>query len=207
MTIGTDNRKENVLIQLNRGLLDYGNNLVLNELKECKLDEFEIKLDYNKIFHVKDEKTGTLFVRNIKFPNIFEARLKEGKQLKLPLDEINSSINAEYNGIKTKLIQDVLSRKELVLSLIKNDHISTAFLNKFFNILNQLVNDGMYPESQIEEFTARNKNFQKYLHLVVKEGFAKWDREHKNLKASNKLKLLFKEEKNLKKQLKRLYVR
>ena len=199
MPSGEDNWKENITIQLNRDLLNYGNNLVLSDLKKLKLDEFEVKLDYNKIFNVKDEKSGTIFVRNIKFPNIFEAKLKNGKELKLPLDEINSSINAEYNGIKTKLIQDVLSRKELVLSLIKNNHISTAFLNKFFNILNQLVSDGIYPESQIEEFTARNKNFQKYLHLVVEEGFAKWDKGHKNLKASNKLKLLFKQEKKLKK--------
>ena len=100
MTYGADNRKESMLLQLNRSLLNYGNNLVLSELKELKSDEFEVKLDYNRIFNVKDEKTGTIFVRSIKFPNIFETRLKTGNELKLPLKKINSRITAEYNRIK-----------------------------------------------------------------------------------------------------------
>ena len=177
MTLEKHKWKENMMIQVNRDLLvNYGNNLTVNKLEKSGSGEFEIKLDYNKIFHVKDERTGTVFVRNIRFPRIYESKLKKGRRLKLPLDEINSSIKTEYDGIKTKLIQDVLSNKEIVIGLIRNNHISTAFLNKFFNILNQLVNDGVYPESQIEEFTARNRNFQKYLHLVVGEGFAVWGR-------------------------------
>ena len=111
MTYGADNRKESMLLQLNRELLNYGNNLVLSELNESGSDEFEVKLDYNRIFNVKDEKTGTIFVRNVRFPNIFETRLKNGKKLKLPLKKINSRIHAEFNAIKTKLSQD-LSGKE-----------------------------------------------------------------------------------------------
>ena len=163
----------------------------MSELKELESDDFQVKFDYNKIFHIKDEETDTIFVRNIKFPKIFETTVKNGKKLKLPLGKINSIIDIEYNCI-TQCVQDIVSTKEPDLALIKNTDTSKEFLH----MINKLVNDGLYPESQIEEFTARNKNFQKYLHLVVEESFAKWDDKHKNLKASNKLKLLFKQEKN-----------
>lgn len=193
MTARGSNRKENMLLQLNRDLLNYGNNLVLSELTGLESDEFQAKFDYNKIFHVKDEETGTIFVRNIKFPKIFETTVKKGKELKLPLDKINSIINIEYTCI-TSCVQDIVSTKEPDLALIKN----TDMAKEFLHMINKLVNDGLYPESQINEFITIKKNFQKYLDLVVEEGFAERDDKCKNLRASDKLKLLFKDKKEMK---------
>ena len=74
MTIESDNRMENMMIEINRALLhNYGNNIVLSKLKESSLNEYNLELDYNKIFHIKDEKTNTLFVRSINFNRIFVA--------------------------------------------------------------------------------------------------------------------------------------
>src|SRR3989339_355096 len=129
MTIESDNRIENMTIEINRTLLhSYGNNIVLSKLRESSLNEYNLELDYNKIFHIKDEKTKTLFVRNIKFNKIFGSKLKFNEKLELPLDEVNSAILSEYDQIKNSIIHKVLSRKELVLSLIKNTHISMAFM-------------------------------------------------------------------------------
>ena len=198
MTLESDNRMENMMLDVNRALLhNYGNNIVLNKLKEKFLNEYDIELDYNKIFHIKDERTNTLFVRNIKFNTIFEGKLKFNEKLELPLDEINSAIFSEYDLIKNNIIHKVLSRKELVLSLIKNTHIFSAFLNKFYTILNQLVINEVFSRDMIDELTSKNKNFKKYISLVVDEGFGEIDSK-KNLKASNKLKVLFKNKKDVK---------
>jgi len=192
MTIESDNRIENMTIEINRTLLhSYGNNIVLSKLRESSLNEYNLELDYNKIFHIKDEKTKTLFVRNIKFNKIFGSKLKFNEKLELPLDEVNSAILSEYDQIKNSIIHKVLSRKELVLSLIKNTHISMAFMNKFYTLLNQLVLNNIFYVHTIEELRSKNNNFDKYVNLILEEGFAELD-SNKNLISTNKLKLLFK---------------
>ena len=198
MSLESDNRMENMTLEINRTLLhNYGNNIVLSKLKEKFLNEYDIELDYNKIFHIKDEKTNTLFVRNIKFNHIFESTLKFNKKLELPLDEINSTIYSEYNLIKNDIIHKVLSRKELVLSLIKNTHISMAFMNKFYTILNQLVINEVFYKHMIDELVSKNENFEKYVSLIIDEGFGEIDSK-KNLRATNKLKILLKDKKEVK---------
>jgi len=198
MTLESDKRMENVMLEINRTLLhNYGNNLVLSKLKETSLNEYHIEFDYNKIFHIKDENANTLFVRNIKFNRVFESKLKSNEKLKLPLDEINSTIFSEYDSIKNNIIHKVLSKKELVLSLIKNTHIFSAFLNKFYTILNQLVIHEVFSKNMINESTSKNKNFEKYISLVVDEGFGEIDSK-KNLRATSKLKKLFKDKKEIK---------
>ena len=192
MTIESDNRIENMTIEINRTLLhSYGNNIVLSKLRESSLNEYNLELDYNKIFHIKDEKTKTLFVRNIKFNKIFGSKLKFNEKLELPLDEVNSAILSEYDQIKNSIIHKVLSRKELVLSLIKNTHISMAFMNKFYTLLNQLVLNNIFYVHTTEELRSKNNNFDKYVNLILEEGFAELD-SNKNLISTNKLKLLFK---------------
>jgi hypothetical protein len=198
MTIESDNRMENMLLEINRTLLhNYGNNILLSKLKEKSLNEFDVELDYNKIFHIKDERTNTLFVRNIKFNRIFESKLKLNEKMELPLDEINSTICSEYDLIKNNIIHKVLARKEIVLSLIKNTHISMAFMNKFYTILNQLVINEVFHKNMIDEYISKNKNFEKYVSLVVDGGFGELDSK-KNLRATNKLKVLFKDKKEVK---------
>jgi len=198
MTIESDNRMENMMIEINRALLhNYGNNIVLSKLKESSLNEYNLELDYNKIFHIKDEKTKTLFVRNIKFNKIFGSKLKFNEKLELPLDEVNSAILSEYDQIKNNIIHRVLSRKELVLSLIKNTHISMAFMNKFYTLLNQLVINDIFYVHTIEELRSKNNNFDKYVNLILEEGFAELD-SNNNLISTNKLKLLFKNKKEIK---------
>ncbi|MEK6917212.1 MAG: hypothetical protein AABW92_05715 [Nanoarchaeota archaeon] len=198
MTLQSDNRMENMMLDINRTLLQgYGNNIVLSKLKETSLNEYDLELDYNKIFHIKDEKTNTLFVRNLKFNRIFGSKLKSNEKLQLPLDEINSAILSEYDQIKNSIIHRVLSRRELVLSLIKNTHISMAFMNKFYTLLNQLVINNIFYKHMIDELVSKNNNFDKYVNLILEEGFAELD-SNKNLKATNKLKLLFKNKKEVK---------
>jgi len=198
MTIESDNRMENMLLEINRTLLhNYGNNILLSKLKEKSLNEFDVELDYNKIFHIKDERTNTLFVRNIKFNRIFESKLKLNEKMELPIDEINSTICSEYDLIKNNIIHKVLARKEIVLSLIKNTHISMAFMNKFYTILNQLVINEVFHKNMIDEYISKNKNFEKYVSLVVDGGFGELDSK-KNLRATNKLKVLFKDKKEVK---------
>lgn len=198
MSLEADNRKENFTIGLNRSLLhNYGNNIVLSKLKEKSLNEYYIELDYNKIFHIKDEETNTIFVRNIRFKNIFDSLLKYDEKLDLPLDEINSTIHAEYDSIKNKIIHKVLSKKELLLPLIKNTHISMAFMNKFYTILNQLVINDTFYKDMVDELASKNKNIEKYVSLIINEGFGEKDSKN-NLKSTNKLKQLFKEKKDIK---------
>ena len=198
MTMEADNRMENMTLELNRALLyNYGNNIVLSKLKEKSLNEFDVELDYNKIFHIKDEKTNQIFVRNIVFNRVFETKLKYKDTLKLPLDEVNSAITSEYAQIRNNIIHRVLSRKDLVLSLINDNHISSAFLNKFCTILNQLVINGTMDRTAIDELTLKNKNFDKYLSLIIDEGFGELDSQG-NLKITNQFKLLHKDKKRVK---------
>src|SRR3989339_1378811 len=113
----SDSRKEDMMLNVNRTLLmNYGHNLILGSIEEEKLNTFNLKLDYNKIFHIIDEKTNTTFVRNIKFKNIFQKATKYNENLELPVDEINSAINTEYATIRNSMILKVLSKRDLILA-------------------------------------------------------------------------------------------
>ena len=193
-----DNKKKLMALYIKGCLLkNYGNNLVLSRLKEVELNLFDVELSYNKIFHIKDELSDTLFVRSIKFDRVFDGRLKFNGELKLPLDEINSTIHSEYDSIKKGIIQKVLSEGNAVIEMIKNVHISSAFLSKFYTILNQLTIEGAMHKSMIDEFKVQNKNFHKYISLTVDEGYGEL-RKNGDLIATNKLKLLHKKHKRVK---------
>jgi len=197
MLVANDSRKEDMMLNVNRTLLmDYGHNLILGGIEEQKLNTFTLKFDYNKIFHIVDEKTNTTFVRNIRFKNVYQKATRYNENLELPADEINSAINTEYASIRNAMILKVLSKRDLILALIKNNHISSAYLNKFYTILNRLITDGKLSHQSIEEFTDKKANFDKYIQLIIDEGFGNYDSD-KNLISSNKLKLLLKEKKEL----------
>ena len=107
-----DSRQELMKLHVKRSLLrNYGNNLVLSRLKETKPNLFDVEISYNKIFHIKDERRNTIFVRSIKIDRVFEGRFKSGEEIKLPLDEINSKILSEHDAIKKNIIRKVLSEK------------------------------------------------------------------------------------------------
>ena len=72
-----------------------------------------------------------------------------------------------------------------------------AFMNKFYTILNQLVINEVFHKNMIDEYISKNKNFEKYVSLVVDGGFGELDSK-KNLRATNKLKVLFKDKKEVK---------
>ena len=107
-----DNRRELMKLHIKRSLLrNYGNNLVLSGLKETKPDLFDVEISYSKIFHIKDERKNTIFVRSIKIDRVFGGQFKSGEEIKLPLDEINSKIRSEHDIIKKNIIRKVLSEK------------------------------------------------------------------------------------------------
>lgn len=121
MAFESDTRKEEMQLEINRALLfNYGNNIVLSHIKESSLNKYELSLDYNKIFHVSDEKTKTIFVRNVQFKNVYSASLKFKEKLELPLDEINSTIVSEYTQLRNSIISKKPRKKlNLMNHLIK----------------------------------------------------------------------------------------
>lgn len=98
-----DNRKENLIQNLNLELIrDYGSRLTLSKLKETGKNKFEIYFNYNKVFHVIDDKTKTVFVRNIFFSDIYSKKIRLNEKLKLPVHDINKVINDEFNDTASK---------------------------------------------------------------------------------------------------------
>lgn len=199
MTQIQDVRDDEMRLGINRTLLSkYGNNLVLSSINEEGLNNYNLELDYNKIFHIFDEQSNTVFVRNLKFKSIFKTSLKLSEELDLPLDEINSAIKSEYEQIRLDIVHRVLSDKDLVLSLIKNTHLFSAFLNKFYSIINQLVIGQKITKSVLDYKNSKDKKYEKYLKLVIEEGLAEVD-DVGNVLATNKLTLLHKNNNEVKK--------
>jgi len=186
-----DTEIENCQLELNRGLLyEYGSKLVVSSIREVG-NKLDIKLNYNKIFHIIDEKKKAVYIRNLRFENVFETDLKRGEKLTLPLDEINSAIELEYSNIRKNIIHGVLSDKDLILKLINNTHLFSAFLNKFYTITNELVIKDKLDKDHINQLIENNPNYEKYLNLIVDMSFAEFNSKE-DLVATNELKLLLK---------------
>ena len=190
-----DNRTEKFKQSINYQTVKlYGIRLNVGETKELSNNKYKVIFNYNKTFNIIDENTKTIFVRNIYFPNIYGTDIYMGEELKLPLTDINKAINDEFIDLRQSLFQKVITEKKIMIKILKNIHTTSAFLNKFYTIFNDLFYCDVIPKNKIKSYVDSDKKYLKYIELIIDAGLAEYT-EDKNLKSSNKFKKLLEDNK------------
>ena len=190
-----DNRMENFKQTLNHQTIKrYGIKLNVGEIKELGGNKYKVTFNYNKMFSIVDDNSKTVFVRNIYFKNIYGTDINSNEELTLPLSEINKSINDEFIDLRQNLFQKVIADKKIIIRILKTIHTTSAFLNKFYTILNDLFYCDKIPKSKINNYLDSDKKYSKYIELIIDSGFAEYTKEG-DLKASNNFKMLLEEHK------------
>ncbi len=180
------------LTQLNQDIYtNYGSRLVISKVAN-KQNKIEINLDYHRVIHILDSTTNTVFVRAIKFPQIFEGEIDLRKGIKLPLDEINKTIDNNYIELRTNMAKGIICNKKIILPLIRSVPLFTAFLNKFNEIISALVYEGTITKNGIQERINTDKHYKRYFDVIVKSNYGMFDKVG-NLNVSEKLKVLHKD--------------
>lgn len=183
---------EELMVGLNQEIMtNYGNRLTISDAIE-RGKVIELKLDYNRIIHIYDSSTNTIYVRNINFPFIFNGDIQLNQKFKLPLDEINKSVDNKYIELRANMAQNIIYNKKVILPLIKKVSLFSAFLNKFNDIISALTYDSSITKEKINQRLEADPGYQKYFEVIVKSGYATYDK-NMNLKASEKLKVLHKD--------------
>jgi len=178
--------------ELNRDILmNYGSRLFISQVNK-KGSNFELKLDYRRVIHILDSYTDTIYVRRITFPSIFDGDVDLNKTIKLPLDEINKSIENKYVDLRTNIARGIICNKNIILPLIKTVPLFSAFLNKFNGLISALVYSGIIEVDKLNERLESDPRFKRYFDVIVNSGYAKYDKSG-NLKQSEKLKILHKD--------------
>lgn len=191
-----DNRIQELKTRINRELVvNFESKVNLSALNEVEKNVYDIFVSYNKVFNVIDEKTKTVYVRNIYFKNIFNKQINYEEDLKLPISEINSSIKDEFIGLRDNLFSKVLERKDIIIKILKKIHITSAFLNKFYTLFNDLVHSDVIEKNDLEEYLRHNTKNKKYLELVISSKLAYLQHDG-SLKSSNKFKKILENNKN-----------
>ncbi len=195
MSLLIDNRIENFKQSLNfQTLKKYGVRLNVSDVKELGNNNYKVYFNYNKIFNVIDENSKKVYIRNIYFENIYGADVREGEDLKLPLQEINNAINDEFIELRNNLFNKVISNKKIMIQILKSIHTTSAFLNKFYVLLNELVYDDVIKKDKLTRMIESDKKYEKYIQLLVDSDMAEFNSKGE-LKASNKFKKLLEENK------------
>ena len=190
-----DNRMENFKQTLNhQAVKRYGIKLNVGEIKELGNNKYKVNFNYNKMFSIVYDTSKTVFVRNIYFKNIYGTDISANEELSLPLGEINKSINDEFIDLRQNLFQKVVADKKIMIRILKTIHTTSAFLNKFYTILNDLFYCDKIPKSKINHYIESDRKYSKYIKLIIDSEFAEYTKEG-DLKASNKFKLLLEEHK------------
>jgi len=180
------------VIKLNQDIYtNYGPRLAISKAKN-KNNKIELGLDYRRVIHILDSTTGTIFVRTIKFPSVFDGEINLKKEFKLPLDEINKTIDNNYIELRTNMAKGIICNKKIILPLIKGVPLFTAFLNKFHEIISSLVYDDIITKESIQERIDSDERYKKYFDVIIKSGYGILDKSS-NMKASEKLKILHKD--------------
>lgn len=191
-----DNRMENLKSRINQELaINFDSKLNLSKVKEISNNKFEVFISYNKIFNIIDNKNKMVYVRNIHFENIFNKEIYFDDKLNLSVNEINSSLKDELLDLRDNLFSRVLERKDLVIKILKNIHITSAFLNKFYTLFNDLVYSDVITKKEIDEYLKHNPKTQKYIELVIDSKLAILQ-DDGSLKASNSFKKILEENKD-----------
>lgn len=178
--------------QLNRDILmNYGSRLSISKVSK-KGNDVELKLDYRRVIHILDSYTNTIYVRTITFPSIFDGDVDLNKSFKLPLDEINKSVENKYIDLRTNIARGIICNKNIILPLIKKVPLFSAFLNKFNGLISALVYNGIIEKDNLNERLESDPRFNRYFEVIVNSGYAKYDKSG-NLKPSEKLKILHKD--------------
>lgn len=185
-----DERLKTIKNRVNNELaINYDTKLNLSKVRELEGNKFELFVSYNRIFNVIDETNKIVYVRNIHFKDIYNTVLHFEDNIKLPIHEINSSIRDEFMELRDNLFSKVLERKDIVVKILKNIHVTSAWLNRFYTIFNDLVYSDVISSEYVQEYLRHSSKNQKYFDLIIDSGLAKMQ-ENGSLKASNKFKKL-----------------
>jgi len=184
--------KPGIRTELNQKLfINYGPRLAISK-SIVNGDIVELGLDYRRVIHILDSSTNTIYVRTIHFPSVFDADINLKQEFKLPLDEINKTVNNKYIELRTNMARGIICNKEVMLSLIRGVHLFSAFLNKFNDIISALVYDDIIIRDKVNQRLEADPGYKKYFEVIVNSGYAEYDKSM-NLKASEKLKILHKD--------------
>ena len=190
-----DNRMENFKQILNhQAIKHYGIKLNVGEIKELGGNKYKVAFNYNKMFNIVDDNSKMVFVRNIYFKNVYATDIGANEELSLPLGEINKSINDEFIDLRQNLFQKVIADKKIMIRILKTIHTTSAFLNKFYTLLNDLFYCDKISKSKINNYIDSDKKYSKYIKLIIDSEFAEYTKDG-DLKASNKFKMLIGEHK------------
>jgi len=188
MTKLIDDRIENVKKSLNYQIIkNYGIKINVRDVKELGSHRYKVSFNYNKVFNIIDENSKTVYVRNIYFQNIYGTDVIAGEDLVLPVGEINRSITDEFIDLRQNLFQKVIADKDKMIKILKNIHTTSAFLNKFYTILNGLVYGDVITKEELKKYFESDKKYEKYVELIVDTELAEYT-SNNDLKASNKFK-------------------
>ena len=184
-----DNRIEGFREDINYQIVrNFGTRLTINRIRPLNNEKYEVYFNYNKVFNVVNKKTKTVFIRNIFFKDIYSVEISARKKLQIPISEINKAIDDEFIDLRDNLFQKVISNKKIVIKILKKIHMTSAFLNKFYTLFNELFHSDVIPNHQLNEFIMSDEKYKKYIELIIDAGLA--DYSDKGLKASNTFKML-----------------
>jgi len=109
--------------------------------------------------------------------------------------EINKSIDNEFIGLRNNLFEKVISNKKIVVNILKNVHITSAFLNKFYTLFRDLAEEDVIPKEDFDEYL-KDKKYEKCINLIVDSGLAEFT-PGGELKASSLFKKMMENNKGL----------
>lgn len=199
ITTLVDARKEMLAEELNHALIKkYGTRITLKSLKEQKKNGFLARFNYNKIFHIIDDKRKKVFVRNIYFEDIFTAEIKDSRELDIPVREVNKNVKDHFIDLSQNLFSKIIQNKDVVIKILHNISVASHFLNKFYTILTELAYSDIISRQYLKELYEIDEKNKKYVQLIIDAGLAEFTKDDA-LKASSKFKKILEEKKDIKK--------
>ena len=182
-------------LRINQLLLDeFGLNICLEKIEKIK-DEHIVNLSYSKIFSILDEPTKTMYIRAIRFKNVYSFDYRPNLRFNIIRMGLNENIRSQFSKLRNEIETSVLENKPLILKLINNTHILAHFLGKLVYLTTNLVNLDKIESNKLKELKRRSQKYENYIKLLIDMGFAEYN-DYNDLVTSLKTRGLLEKVKN-----------
>jgi len=157
-----DKSKEEIMLEI---VKLYGNRLKLKKIFK-KNNKYILSFDYIRPFQLFDETEKKIYIRAIKIKDIYSLETDSLKNISLPINEINNTINNYFNFLQQEISKKVLLNKGLILNLLDSNNTFGHVLNRLSKIILRLIEDSFINKDYVNQIVRKNKDDKRYFKLL-----------------------------------------